>query len=257
MNNLKFTQTQGLYSAYNNNSNGLHPVGLFGGKSSPLKKVNYPFSLKSKTNDEALAAIVLNIQEKERKLIGQELHDNVNQILATVRLFIEMLHLREARDIGIRQKTVEYVGLAIEEIRKISRELVTTRQEEKGLQENIQQIVDDLHFSTPMVVEFRCSEDLEAIDPEKATSLFRIIQEQVKNILVYSQASLVDIDLEVREREICLLVKDNGVGFDPKNVRKGIGLSNIQERVLSHDGTIDLQSSKGRGCSLFVSLPRW
>jgi len=77
--------------------------------------------------NQSMAALLANVKHQERKWIGQELHDNVNQILTTTKLFIEMLNPSQVRDQAIKEKTISYVMLAIEEIRRISRELVTTK----------------------------------------------------------------------------------------------------------------------------------
>ena len=218
----------------------------------PLQQVA---ALQTRVSKEEIAAIVAGAQEKERKLLGQELHDNVNQILSTVRLFIEMLHPADARDTEIRQKTVEYVALAIEEIRKISGELVKPKQNDKGLLDSIQQIIDDIHFSTPIRIVFKYNKGIECLNPDKKITVLRIVQEQLKNVLKYSKATLVNIDLHSRNEKVSLVIKDNGIGFDPEQTRQGIGLFNIKERAQSHNGFADLQAAEGCGCTLSVSLP--
>ena len=210
---------------------------------------------KNKINEDELATIAARVRKKERKLIGQELHDNVNQILSTVSLFANMLRPADERDTEIRQKTIEYVAMAIEEIRKISWELVKPKQEEKGLIDSIRQVIDDIHFSTAIKIVFTHSMSIETLEQDKKITLLRIVQEQLKNVINYSKASMVNIKLRLRDGEATLFIKDNGVGFDPKLCHQGIGLSNIHERAQSHNGVVNLQSGKGSGCSLTVCLP--
>lgn len=233
-------------------------AGFFSGNGPQLTLVwpfIHPDRSQNRINEEEIAAMVAGVKENERRLIGQELHDNVNQILSTVILFTEMLRPADARDMEIRQKAVEYARTAIEEIRKISRQLVMPGQREKGLVDNIRQIIDDIHLSTSIKIVFEYSGNIECLTSGKKVALLRIVQEQIKNVIKYSKASLVNIELHLSDGNTSLLIEDNGVGFDPKLCRQGIGLSNIYERAQSHNGVVDLRAAKGFGCSLTVCLP--
>lgn len=257
MYNLNLTQAQNHLALFNNNK-GMHTSEIQPVRSTKLRKITSDEDsvlFKNMTNEDALTAIISSAQEKERKLIGQELHDNVNQILATVRLYIGMLNLPESSDMVIRQKAVEYLCMAIDEIKKVSGELVGTKQNEKSLVNRIHQIVDDLHFSTHLVVEFKVSGRVSSISAGKELTLFRIVQEQIQNILKHSRAKQVNIDLEINNDEIFLSIRDNGVGFDPRKVSYGMGLNNIYERTETHGGSVELQAAKDIGCGLFVTIP--
>ena len=81
------------------------------------------------------------------------------------------------------------------------------------------------------------------------------MQEQLKNIIKHSQASKVDIYLENKEGNTQLIVKDNGIGFDASQTHRGIGLSNIYERVRFYNGSVDIQTAPGKGCTLIVTIP--
>lgn len=213
-----------------------------------------PDASQIKINEAELVAIAAKVREKERKLIGQELHDNINQILFSAKLFAEMLNPADAGEAEIQQKTVTYVARAIEEIRKLAGEMVKPTHEEKGLVDSIRQIIDDIHFSTPIKIEFKHSKNIECLAHDKQITLLRIVQEQIKNVIKYSKASLVNIKIYFRNGKASLLIKDNGIGFDPKQAHNGIGLSNIYERAQSMNGVVNLQSSKGLGCTLSVAF---
>jgi two-component system sensor histidine kinase UhpB len=85
--------------------------------------------------------------------------------------------------------------------------------------------------------------------------LYRIIQEQVSNILKYSKATHVSIILGVNESYYTLLIEDNGVGFDPEKRSNGIGLKNIESRCGLFNGTMDLITSPGEGCVIKIQIP--
>jgi signal transduction histidine kinase len=85
--------------------------------------------------------------------------------------------------------------------------------------------------------------------------IFRILQEQLKNIVKYAKADTVSISLKNCANQFCLTIEDDGVGFDIKQKRSGIGLTNIRNRVESYNGTLEIVSSPGNGCKLLIKIP--
>jgi two-component system, NarL family, sensor histidine kinase UhpB len=85
--------------------------------------------------------------------------------------------------------------------------------------------------------------------------IYRIIQEQLNNILKHAKAMQVAIYLSQNEKSIILSISDSGVGFDPGQKRKGTGIDNIKSWAASYNGTADFVSQRGAGCSLIVSFP--
>jgi PAS domain S-box-containing protein len=202
-----------------------------------------------------LSETVIRVQEKERTRIGHELHDNVNQILSTTQLFVDMINPEGEDQQMLKEKSVSYIRLAIEEIRKLSRELVTPHFREQGLVESIHNLVEDIHLSTRIRVKFTHDHETDRLSQGIRITLFRIVQEQLKNILTHSRATAVDICLDCRKGEVHLEVRDNGVGFDAALANRGIGLSNIHERTKFYNGTVNIKSSPGNGCILEVIIP--
>jgi two-component system sensor histidine kinase UhpB len=195
------------------------------------------------------------IRDQERKYIGYELHDNVNQILSSAKLFADMLRPLNEEEKQIKEKIVSYMMMAISEIRQLSAGLVDKEKTFGRLKDRIQVIVDDLRFTSGTWIEFSYCNKLESLDTEIKLMLLRTVQEQLKNIMNHSHATQVRIQLQYENDKAMLLIQDNGIGFDTSKTRTGIGLSGICERVASFNGTIELQSSPGRGCSLLVSVP--
>jgi signal transduction histidine kinase len=93
------------------------------------------------------------------------------------------------------------------------------------------------------------------LSPGKKVALFRIIQEQFKNILKHSKASHIDIYLQCKDKDVQLTIRDNGIGFDPRQTQRGIGLSNIYERTRFYNGHVDIETSPGKGCTVALSMP--
>ncbi|MBC7950041.1 MAG: PAS domain S-box protein [Chitinophagaceae bacterium] len=235
--------------------NGL-PVKMIGS----LHDISDLKALENKLADEKLARqkeiseTVIRVQEMERTRIGHELHDNVNQLLSTTLLFVDMLTPINKDQKQIKGKSVEYVKMAIEEIRKLSRELVVPQLKEEGLADNIQYLIDDIHITDKIKIKFTHDLELDLLSTGKKITLFRIVQEQLKNILKHSQAKNAEIFLQTKHEDVQLIIKDNGIGFDPKQTHRGIGLSNIFERVSFYNGTVDIQTARGKGCIITVTI---
>lgn len=195
------------------------------------------------------------VQEKERTRIGHELHDNVNQILGTSKLFLDLLKTTSKKDANTKEKIQEYILTAIEEIRKLSKEMVTPQLKEKGLIASINTLVADLKATNVLNVLFGHQKEIERMSNGKKVALFRITQEQVKNTLKYSQAGNLTIDLKVVDNNVQLSISDDGIGFDISQTRRGIGLSNIYERTRFYNGEVTIESSPGRGCKMVIEIP--
>ncbi len=197
----------------------------------------------------------LRVQEQERTRLGREMHDNVNQILSTIKLFVGMLTPANEEEEDIKQKTIEYTLFAIEEIRKLSREMVAPQLDGESLTNHIGKVIADIELCTDLKIKFTYDAENELLSPGKKLTLFRIVQEQLKNVLKYSKAGQVEILLQSKDKHVQLVIKDNGVGFDMKKTNSGVGLTSIQDRAKFYNGKTEIKSSPGKGCLLTVSIP--
>jgi PAS domain S-box-containing protein len=200
---------------------------------------------------------VIVAQEKERTEIGKELHDNVNQILGASRLYINTAMTDEEMRQELLERSTELVSNAINEIRKISKSLITPGLREIGLIESIEVILNDLRVAgDKMAIDLDLQNiSEEQIEDRRKLTLFRIVQEQLNNIVKHSGATRALIRLSGEQGYIVLTVADNGVGFDVGRHRKGVGITNIISRTELFNGKVEIQSMPGEGCTLTVSLP--
>ncbi|MET0462611.1 MAG: PAS domain-containing protein [Chitinophagaceae bacterium] len=237
--------------------NGL-PVKMIGSLQdiSPLKQLQNELADERLQRQKEIAETVIRAQEKEKTRIGHELHDNVNQILLTAKLFIDKIQVCRDDQQEFKDKGFDYISLAIEEIRKLSKELVAPQLKEESLTGNIQSLVRDVQLAGGMKIQFRYDGDIETLSAGKKITIFRIVQEQLKNILKHSQASLTQITLCYSDNGVRLVIQDNGNGFDPRQTYQGIGFSNIRERSEFYNGTVEVTAAPGDGCTLTVSFPR-
>jgi len=198
--------------------------------------------------------VVITAQEKERNVIGQELHDNVNQILASAGMYVRTWLDNESQDRTLVEESARLIKVAIEEIRLISRNEITP-QRSLGLRDLIQPLVDHLNDNSPIKARLDYHVAGRQIDPDLKLNIYRILQEQLNNILKHAAAAQVFILLAVGEGHLRLSIVDDGKGFDTTRKRKGIGLTNIANRVESFNGELSIESGVGEGCRLSIRIP--
>ena len=204
-----------------------------------------------------LTQATIDGQEKERKEIGKELHDNINQILSTTKLYLDMAqHTTDgetAEMIGISSKSIME---AINEIRKLSRSLVPPTLGDLGLIESVRDLCEAFTNMKTFNIEFthRNIREKQLADNQKLM-LFRIIQEQTNNIVKHAQAQNVKIVLKAGKGSLILEIADDGKGFDPAKTKKGVGLNNIISRAELFNGSVEITTAPGDGCKVKVTIP--
>jgi signal transduction histidine kinase len=213
----------------------------------------YTNELKHKQQE--LTKAVLNGQEKERSRLGLELHDNINQLLTAARLYIShMQRMPEERE-ELMVKTKEIIHMAIEEIRKLSKILVQPALQINDLNNSINELAKDMLIGTGISFTFNTNGIADKnIPDEMKVTLYRIVQEQLNNIIKYAEADIVIVSIEQNGDQIRLTIQDDGKGFDPEAARRGIGLSNIFSRAEVFDGNVEIKSAPWQGCQLKVEL---
>lgn len=200
----------------------------------------------------------IQAQEKEKNQLGIELHDNINQILATVKMYLGIAKSKQHADEDLIDKSYEYVNEAMEAIRMLSHSLVTPSLGDIGLKEALGELAEELNRVSSMKIEINVDEKLSTIniDKNKELMLYRIVQEQLNNITKYSSAKETVITLNMTDNnDLFLSITDNGVGFDVTKKNPGIGLKNIANRVDFYSGKMNIISSPGKGCALEIFIP--
>jgi two-component system, NarL family, sensor histidine kinase UhpB len=199
---------------------------------------------------------VIDAQEKERSEIGRELHDNVNQILGATKLYIEMAKTQDSRKLELLDIASANLVKAVDEIRKLSKELITPSITSLGLEETVAALVDELTLAHHIYIHVDFSQFFENdIDEKLRLNIFRIIQEQLNNIIKHAEAEQVFITVSRNEKDVVLSINDDGRGFDTASRRKGVGVSNIMSRAELYKGKVELQSAPGEGCHLKIVFP--
>lgn len=201
-------------------------------------------------------AAVIAAQEKERSLVSQELHDSVNPVLTTVKLYQDMILADRENAATYVDKSRQLLQESINEIRRLSKRLSVPVKGILALSDSVKEL---LH-SIAETKQFAVCLDTEAIEgwmvPEDLhLGIYRILQEHLTNILKHADASLVTVQFARDQHGLVLDITDDGRGFDTTQKRSGIGISNMLLRAENLNGTLTLKSAPGEGCQMRVVFP--
>lgn len=199
------------------------------------------------------------VREDERKRIAREIHDDLGQNLLALRLDVSVLHARTGTThprlnervkaaLGHIDSTMKAVRAAINNLRPTVLDL--------GLGAAIEWQVQDFQRRSGIVCELVMEDDFKLQD-DRATALFRILQESLNNVFRHAQASKVRIHLLRQESWLVMKVADNGIGLHPDGRRKNnsFGLVGIEERINALGGQLNIDTGLSEGMTLTVSLP--
>jgi len=208
-----------------------------------------------------LAERLLEVEDRERRRLSTELHDEAGQSLLCIRLQLEMLErcvppghadlatgLSEARE--LTEKTIV-------EIRRLISALSPAVLDQLGLAPALRQLRTRFRRGHKAQVTLQLGQ-LRNLDRQTASAMYRLVQECLNNIAKHSGASRVNISLHSVDKQLRLRVEDNGVGFREEEAlfkRDSFGLAGMRQRVELLGGRFDLESRPGRGTRVLVSLP--
>ena len=199
---------------------------------------------------------IIEAQEAERKRVARELHDGVNQILASAKMRLRSLeaHLTSLDPAATETlaRCDELLVRALEENRRIAYGLRPSDLDELGLAEACQNLCLELQSRTGLPVVCRVSIPAQRLPAAVELNLFRIVQEALANVERHAHATAVSVSLALQDGALALRIRDNGRGLQAvastdKTKRRGIGLTNIRERTLALGGLVKSSPSQKRG----------
>lgn len=208
--------------------------------------------------DNKLTKSIIQAQEEERIEIGSELHDNVCQILASSNIRLSMLsEFIDKQGVEYYFQSKNMINLALKEIRNLSHRLAPVFYELSSFNELVDNLLNDFSFTEEVTISLLIDDviNYQSLQKDLQLNLFRILQEQLRNIYKYAQAKTLSIAMEMKNNQLFLIITDDGIGFDVTTVRKGIGLANIQRRVEMFAGTFQIETAPGKGCRMEIAIP--
>jgi two-component system, NarL family, sensor histidine kinase UhpB len=197
------------------------------------------------------------IEESERMKLGHELHDGLAPLLVVAKTYIELVPAKTRREKFAKKQASAMILAAIENVRDISSQLVVSQKIECGLMRTLSDFVNRVKGIKAFKISFRhCAEiKLSSMSPQMKIVFYRILQEQMNNIIKHSKATKVAIRVYCCKGMAKLSIFDNGIGFDSTQPSRGIGLANMAMRLKQLNGEMKITSSPGSGCILKVLLP--
>ncbi|MEL6126249.1 MAG: cache domain-containing protein [Pseudomonadota bacterium] len=208
-----------------------------------------------------LAARIVDTQEEERGRVARELHDGISQLLVSIRYSLELAGRRIATGRGDSldpiEKSKSSLNTAIQEVRRISRDLRPGALDDLGLSPALQSLCDEFSDRTGIATRLDTVALRNSLNSEGKTALFRVAQEALTNIERHAAATQALVEIKPHRRGVRMTIRDNGVGFTPSTEvgpKAGIGLRNMAERIEHLDGTLRVLSSS-KGTIIDVNLP--
>ena len=221
-----------------------------------------------KEAEEALRGLpgaIRQAQEAERHRVAAELHDSVIQILSAVKFRLQVVEekLADKDEASWRDalKAQAHLEKAIQEVRRISRNLRPSELDDLGLASALRSLCSEFSERTGVSVDLGITRIPVTLPDNLELHLYRIVQEALGNIEKHSRATHVTIQLQRRRSVLRASIRDNGRGFDPlaprrrKSTPPGMGLVDMKERAAFVGGTCQLRSSPGSGTEILVEVP--
>jgi PAS domain S-box-containing protein len=211
-----------------------------------------------------LSRRILEAQEAERQHVARELHDSVNQVIASAKMRVRrvaesaLLH-PAARELLTRCD--ELLVHALEENRRIAHHLRPGDLDALGLAEACRNLCRQFEARTNLMVKTRLARLAQRWPPATELNLYRIVQEALNNVAKHARAKTVRLQIALQRGGLMLRIQDDGRGFDPiavKSVRRkgeGFGLSNMRERAAILGATCEVESAPNEGTTITVRVP--
>ncbi len=208
---------------------------------------------------------IIEAQEAERQRVARDLHDGVNQIIASVKMRLRKIEdsLATANPTASQMlaRCDQLLVQALEENRRIAHALRPTDLDELGLAEACRHLCKELEGRSNLQVSCQIEPLAQRSSPTAELNLFRIVQESLANAEEHARATKVSLLMRLRDGRLELVIQDNGRGFDPASARpgqdkrRGIGLTNLHERAAALGGACEVKSAPGQGTTIMVRVP--
>ena len=226
-----------------------------------LKHAEDKIILKAQYEREILTA-QLEVQNYTLQHIGQELHDNVGQLLAVARINLNVVEEAKEGDDNRKyiQQANELIAQSINDLRSLTKSLDGDFVQDFGLSESIAQELQRVRHTGIFRTEFRTSGEAYSLGFQREIVLFRIVQEVLNNVIKHAKAKKLTVHIIYLPESVTLTLEDDGQGFDYSSTQEkaiaqsGAGLRNMQRRAALIGGQCTLKSSPGQGTSVSISL---
>jgi signal transduction histidine kinase len=209
-----------------------------------------------------LSRHLVEIQENERKYIARELHDETSQSLTSLKLGLQVIEKEADRRVRLAEQVRNLQVLADETLESLHHLAVNLRPaslDHLGLVDALTSLIESTTQRSGLQAHFKIigSMEMASLTDEMETSMYRIVQESITNVIRHAHASYVDVILEWRDEKILIVIEDDGVGIDIQKARETghLGLIGMQERAEMLGGKLLVDSTPQVGTTLVVEIP--
>jgi signal transduction histidine kinase len=207
--------------------------------------------------------MMLEGQEKERQRLANDLHDNLGSMLATLKFNFENLRLRKMElreeENKLYERTDELIEEAYQKVRRIAHAKNAGVFASEGLIPAIQKLAEKISIPGKLQIQVIPFGFNDRLENTLEIAIFRTVQEMATNIIKHSQATEATIHLTDHEDNINIIIEDNGVGFDSSKIESGnadgMGLQNIRKKIAQLGGTLEIDSTPGKGTTIIIDIP--
>lgn len=210
---------------------------------------------------EIRAKAIIEAEEKERRRIAQDLHDGIGQILSAAKLNLSSLesqiNLTNQSQKDALKNTLNLIDDSVKEVRAVSHNMMPNTLIKLGLASAVREFITKIGSLPHLKIDLEIVGLDQRLEENTETSLYRAIQEVVSNIIKHANANKISIQLIRHEKDLSVVIEDNGTGFDTSKVNEfeGIGLKNIISRVEFIRGKVHFDSTPGKGTTVLIDVP--
>ena len=217
-------------------------------------------ALEKLRDEDRILKKLLDLQERERRLMAYDIHDGFVQYVVGAKMILESatrkLEHRDLTEAEALLQVEQLLAKAIEEGRRVIGDLRPMIIDEKGIVEAILYLIAEVKTRQKPAITFSHHVQFDRLDPLMEGAMFRIVQEALTNAKRHSRAEHVSVGLTQIDDQVCLEIRDDGIGFDPSRVSKErFGLDGIRKRGQLFGGSTTIESSPGHGTTISVTLP--
>ncbi len=211
---------------------------------------------KINNQQEELLNAIVNAQEDERKRIASELHDGLGSLMSTVKINLDTVqHQLTNSDTQLLSNSISLVDEVCSDLRTISHNMMPGILVQLGLKAAINDFITKVDENNTFNIAFECIELNTRLKDTIEIIIYRVIQEAVNNITKHANAKNVNIQIMKDDLSISLIIEDDGKGFNPNTIKKGLGLKNIISRITYLGGKTVFESNSGKGCTIVIEIP--
>lgn len=212
---------------------------------------------------QGLSRRLMEVQEAERRAIARELHDEIGPALTVVKInlqALQALHQNAALESHL-EESIDVVERALQQVRNLSLDLRPSLLDDLGLVAALRWYIDRLKLHAGLTIRFVAEPSDMRLSPVLETACFRVAQEALTNVVRHARARRVLVELRQHNAELRLIVRDDGIGFDPHTTwtraayGASVGLLSMQERVLIAGGQLQIESVPGHGTEVSARFP--